>query len=65
MTRNQSVTRLKISPPQPRKCPAAIPMTVPRSTEIAVLAKPTSKDTRAPQMSSVSTERPLSSVPSQ
>ena len=63
MTRNQSVTRLKISPPTPRKWPAEIPTNVPSSIEMAVEASPTTSETREPQMSRVSTERPFSSVP--
>src|SRR3954447_21285713 len=64
MTRNHSVSRNSAAAGHPSKNPDISPSRVPITIEIAVASSPTSSETRAPQMSSVSTDRPLSSVPS-
>ncbi len=65
ITRNHSVTRKVMAPTTPPKYPDTRPITVPITIEISVASRPTNSDTRAPQISRVSTERPFSSVPSQ
>jgi hypothetical protein len=62
-TRNQSVTRIsRLSVTLP-KWPATMP-TDPITMHSSVAVKPISSEIRAPQISSVSTDRPSASVPS-
>src|SRR3954453_6292100 len=64
ITRNHSVSRNRISPIHPSKKPDASPIRVPITIEIAVANSPTNSEIRDPQISRVSTDRPVSSVPS-
>ncbi len=65
ITRNHSVSRNRTAAAHPSKNPDVRPTTVPSTIEISVASRPTNSEIRAPQISRVSTERPLSSVPSQ
>ena len=63
-TRNHSVSRNSTAAGHPSKNPDISPTRVPITIEISVASNPTPSEMREPQISSVSTERPLSSVPS-
>ena len=65
ITRNHSVTRNSTAAGQPSRKPEASPTVVPITIEMSVASSPTNSETRAPQISWVRIDRPLSSVPSQ
>jgi hypothetical protein len=63
ITRNQSVSRIRRVSGQRPKYPATTPTSEPRPIAIAVASRPTSRETRDPQIVSARIERPKLSVP--
>ena len=59
------MTRKSTAAGQPSRKPEASPTVVPITIEMSVARRPTNSETRAPQISWVRIDRPLSSVPSQ